>query len=111
MTTAVLPESPDAFTDASWDAIRPYYDELAERPLDAGNAEEWLADWSRLDSLLSEAASLANFAYTCNTADPAREAAQLRFGADIGPKAQEQRARLQKRLVDIGYLRPGLETM
>jgi oligoendopeptidase F len=110
MSTAVLPESPDAFRDVPWDAIRPYYDELAERPLDASNAEEWLADWSRLDSLLSEAASLANFAYTCNTADPAREAAQLRFGAEIGPKAQEQRARLQKRLVDIGYTRPGLET-
>jgi oligoendopeptidase F len=111
MSTVVLPDSPDAFSDAPWDAIRPYYDELAERPLSASNAEEWLADWSRLDSLLSEAASLANFAYTCNTADPDREAAQLRFGAEIGPKAQEQRARLQKRLVDLGYVRPGLETM
>jgi oligoendopeptidase F len=108
---AALPDSPEAFSEAGWDQIRRHYEELAERPLSAGNADEWLADWSRLDSLLSEAASLANFAYTCNTADPAREAAQIRFGAEIGPKAQEQRARLQKRLVDLGYVRPGLETM
>jgi oligoendopeptidase F len=111
LSAAVLPESPDAFSDAGWDEVRPYYEELAQRPLDTRNVEEWLADWSRLDSLLSEAASLANFAYTCDTADPAREAAQLRFGAEIGPRAQEQRTRLQERLVDLGYVRPGLETM
>jgi oligoendopeptidase F len=110
LSAAVLPESPDAFRDATWDAIRPYYEELAQRPLSADDVEGWLEDWSRLDSLLSEAASLANFAYTCNTADPAREAAQLRFGAEIGPQVQEQRTRLQKRLVDLGYVRPGLET-
>ncbi len=107
----MLPESPDAFSEAGWDEIRPHYEELAERPLGRDNVEEWLADWSRLDSMLSEAASLANFAYTCNTADPASEASQLRFGTEIGPKAHEQRARLQKRLVDLGYVRPGLETM
>ena len=106
-----LPSSPDALKDASWDDIRPYYEELAERPLDRERVEEWLADWSRLDSIVSEASALANFAYTCDTADPAREAAQLRFGAEIGPRAQEQRARLQKRLVDLDYVRPGLEAV
>jgi len=105
-----LPESPSAFAEAGWDEIRPYYEELAERPLDASNAEEWLADWSRLDSMVSEAAALANFAYTCDTADPAREAAQLRFGTQIGPQANEQRARLQRRLIELDYVRPGLET-
>ena len=108
---AALPDSPEAFSEAGWDEIRPYYEELAERRLDAGNVEQWLADWSQLDSLLSEAASLANFAYTCNTADAAYEAAQLRFGAEIGPRAQEQRTRLQGRLVELGYVRPGLEAM
>jgi oligoendopeptidase F len=108
---ALLPDSPDAFSEAGWEEIRPHYEELAARPLGRDNVEQWLSDWSRLDSMLSEAASLANFAYTCNTADPAREAAQLRFGTEIGPKAHEQRARLQKRLVDLNYVRAGLETM
>src|SRR6267143_3827641 len=111
MAATVLPESPDAFKDASWPQVLPFYEELAERPLDATNVEVWLADWSRFESLLSEAAALANFAYTCDTADPDREAAQLRFGTQISPRAHEQRVRLQARLVELGYVRPGLETM
>ena len=106
-----LPESPDAFKDATWEDVLPYYEELASRPLDRGNVEAWLADWSQFESLLSEAGALANFAYSCDTRDPAREAAQLRFGAQIAPKAREQRVRLQERLVELGYERSGLETM
>jgi oligoendopeptidase F len=105
-----LPESPDAFKDASWEDIVPYYEELASRPLDHTNAETWLADWSIFESLLSEAGALASFAYTCDTSDPEREAAQLRFGMQISPKAREQRVRLQERLVELDYVRPGLET-
>jgi oligoendopeptidase F len=105
-----LPESPAAFKEATWDDIRPFYEALASQPLDAGNVEDWLADWSRFESLLSEAQALAGFEYSCNTSDPDAEAAQLRFGTQISPKAQEQRVRLQARLVKLGYVRPGLET-
>ena len=111
MAAKVLPETPDAFKDASWEDVLPYYEALASRPLNAGNVEDWLADWSRFESLLSEAAALANFAYSCDTADTDREAAQLRFGTQISPRAHEQRVRLQARLVELGYVRPGLETM
>jgi oligoendopeptidase F len=104
-----LPETPAAFKDAKWPDILPYYEELANRPLDRGNVEEWLEDWSRFESMLGEAAALANFDYSCNTADPAAEEAQLRFGAQIDPPADEQRAKLQGRLVELGYVRPGLE--
>lgn len=106
----VLPASPDAFKDATWEEILPYYRELAERPLDHDNVEAWLADWSRFESLLSEAGALASFAYSCDTSDPVNEAAQLRFGMQISPKAREQRVRLQERLVELDYVRPGLET-
>ncbi len=105
-----LPESPDAFKDASWEDVLPYYQELASRQLDRSNVEAWLADWSRFESLLSEAGALASFAYSCDTSDPAREAAQLRFGTQISPKARQQRVRLQERLVELDYVRPGLET-
>ncbi len=107
---ARLPESPDAFSEATWDDIRPHYEELVEREVDDDNVEEWLADWSLLDSMLSEASALAYFAYSCDTSDPEREEAQLRFGSEIGPKVYEQRALLQRRLVERGYVRPGLET-
>ena len=90
--------------------ILPYFEELASRPLDRSNVEAWLADWSRFESLLSEAGALASFAYSCDTSDPDREAAQLRFGTQISPQAREQRVRLQERLVNLDYVRPGLET-
>jgi len=110
MGTRVLPESPDAFKDATWEDVVPYYAELASRRLDLETVEEWLADWSRFESLLSEASALAMFAYSGDTADPEKEAAQLRFGTQISPLAQEQRVRLQRRLIELGYVRPGLET-
>jgi oligoendopeptidase F len=105
-----LPESPDALKDATWEDIAPFYEALATSPLDRTNVEAWLADWSLFESLLSEASALASFAYTCDTSDAAREAAQLRFGTQISPKAREQRVRLQERLVKLEYVRPGLET-
>ncbi len=105
-----LPEAPDAFKDATWEDILPYYEALAARPLDRSTVEAWLADWSAFECLLSEAGALASFAYTCDTSDPAREEAQLRFGTQISPKAREQRVRLQERLVELDYERPGLET-
>ena len=105
-----LPATSDAFKDATWDDIAPFYEELASRRLDRSNVEAWLRDWSRFEALLGEASALANFAYSCNTADPAREEARLRFGSEIEPKAEEQRSRLQKRLVELNYVTPGLET-
>ncbi|MFI5281710.1 MAG: M3 family oligoendopeptidase [Candidatus Dormibacterales bacterium] len=105
------PASPELFKDAVWADVLPYYEELASRPLDAGNVETWLADWSLVESALSEASALAGFAYSCDTADPALEAAQLRFGTDIAPKAHEQRVHLEDRLVELNYTRPGLQTV
>ena len=104
-----LPESPEAFKDATWQDVAPYYDDLESRPLSPEDAEEWLGEWSRFESLLSEAAALASFAYTCDTADETREKAHLRFSSQISPRAQERRTRLQARLVELGYVRPGLE--
>src|SRR5437762_3996428 len=104
-----LPESPDAFKTATWEELAPYYEELATRPLDKSNVEAWLQDWSDFESMLAEAAALAHFAYACNTADAEHERAQLRFGSEIDPKADEQRTRLQRRLVELGYARPDME--
>ncbi|HEX5501604.1 MAG TPA: M3 family metallopeptidase, partial [Thermomicrobiales bacterium] len=111
MTARLIPDSPQAFAEATWDDIKPYYDELAARPLDRDNADTWLRDWSALDELLAEAQALANIAYTTDTADPEKEAAHLRFAAEIGPRAQEQRVRLSTRLLDLGYERDDLTVL
>jgi oligoendopeptidase F len=109
MTTATH-VTPNDFANASWEEILPRYDELAAAPLDAANADQWLADWSALEVALDEANALASIAYASDTENPEKEAAYLRF-SDIAVKAEEQRVRLAGRLLDLGYERPDLETV
>jgi oligoendopeptidase F len=107
-----LPASPEAFRDAAWDDVLPYYNQLADVPLTRDDAvvEPWLATWSRLDTLVGEAGTLAMIAYTANTADASAEQAYLRFSMEIFPRLEEQQVRLARRLLDLGWSRPDLET-
>lgn len=105
-----LPESPAALANAGWAEVFPYYEALAVAPLEGEALVPWLSDWSRLESLLSEAAALAMIAYSCDTGDPAKEGAHLRFSTDIIPKAEEQSVRLARRLVEQPVVPEGLET-
>lgn len=108
----MLPDTPAAFADARWGDILPWYEALAAVPLDgADSVGPWLASWSRLEELVTEAAALAMIAYTADTRDPVREAAHLRFSADIFPKLEEQGVGLARRLLDTGYVRPDLEVV
>ncbi len=111
MTLPSLPETAAGFADASWDTIAGHYRALAAVAVDVASLEEWLARWSRLDELVTEAASLAMIAYTCDTADPAKEAAHLRFSTEILPKLEEEEVALAKRFVAIGTDRPDLQTV
>jgi len=106
-----LPASPDAFADATWADIAPYYERLAAAPLDEALVEAWLATWSRLEELVGEAGTLAMTAYTGNTADPALEANYLRFSTEIFPQLDEQQVRLARRLLALGWSRPDLEQL
>ena len=110
MQTISLPASPAAFADAGWSDIAPYYEELATSPLRRDNVEDWLKSWSQLEELIDEAGTVAMIAYTGDTADPEKEKAHLRFSTEIFPQAHEQNVRLSKRLLDLDYTRPGLET-
>jgi oligoendopeptidase F len=101
--------TPDDLATATWEEIRALYDDLAARPLPAAEIERWLEDWSRVDSLVQEAAARATIAYTCDTTDPAKEAAHLRFSAELLPKLEELEVTLAGRLLDTGFTRPGLE--
>lgn len=110
----VFPESPAAFAHATWSEIAPYYEALATEPLSsppvAEEIEAWLANWSRLDTLVGEAGTLAMIAYTANTANEDAERTYLRFSMEIFPTLEEQQVRLARRLIDIGWSRPDLET-
>ena len=89
--------------------MAPYYEALATRPLDRGTVEPWLAEWSRLEELLTEAAATAMIAYTLDTDDRVRESNHLRFSTEILPRMDEESVRLARRLLDLGYERPDLD--
>jgi oligoendopeptidase F len=110
MTMLPLPATSAGFADATWETLAPFYRELELAPLEKGTVAEWLARWSRLDELVTEAASLAMIAYTCDTADEQKKAVHLRFSTEILPQLEEAEVALAKRLVAIGSDRPDLQT-
>jgi len=105
-----LPDSAAALASATWEDIKPWFDELEARPLDGDAVRAWLADWSTLEALLMEAASRAMIRYTVNTRDEQAEADYRRFSTTILPQADERSVALQKRLVASGYRTPELDT-
>lgn len=110
---ATAAPTPDQFKDATWDDIRPRYQDLVDRPLAAGDTaaiEDWLDEWNALDTALMEAASVANVEVSCDSQDEAKEAAHLRFSTDIMPNHNEYSVLLANKLLDSGYSRPDLET-
>jgi oligoendopeptidase F len=110
VTVSVLPATPAAFAKAKWEDVAPYFDDLAERSLDPDKMEGWLASWSTLEALVTEAAAQAMIAYTIDTSDPEKEADHLRFSMEILPKMEERSVELAKRLVATGYSTPELAT-
>ena len=114
MTTAIpllqLPTDSDELATATWEDLVPWFDTLEAVPLHVGNAETWLATWSQLAALVHEAAASAMIAYTADTTSEAKRAAHLRFSTEILPRMDEREAALARRIVALGWSRPGLET-
>jgi oligoendopeptidase F len=110
VTVSVLPPSPSAFAKASWDDVAPYFDDLAARPLEPSTIEAWLAEWSRLEELVTEAAARAMIAYTIDTSAREKEADHLRFSTEVLPKMEERSVELARRLVESGHSTPELAT-
>ncbi|MHB1074303.1 MAG: hypothetical protein ACYC3Q_16090, partial [Gemmatimonadaceae bacterium] len=69
-----LPESPAALRDATWADLAPHYQALAtaEGTGDATWGRRWLATWSALDALVSEASAVAYWEYSRHTDDRER---------------------------------------
>ncbi|MFN2565517.1 MAG: M3 family oligoendopeptidase [Gemmatimonadaceae bacterium] len=107
----VLPASPADIADASWADLAPLYQALADEPLTPSTVRAWLAAWSGVDSVVEEAYGVAMIAYTADTRDPKREAAYLRWAADIAPKLHEVHVRLGRRLLPLEEELPDLAVL
>jgi oligoendopeptidase F len=110
VTFPQLPPSPAAWAGAGWSDIEPFYTALLSAPLTEQSLDPWLAQWSALESLLTEAASRAMIAHTLDTGNAGKEAAHLRFSTEVLPRAEEQSVKVARRLLASGFSRPDLET-
>ncbi len=106
-----IPATPAELVNATWEDLAPYFERLHAVEIAPEEAESWLDAWSRLQGVIDEAGTLAMIAYTCDTADSAKEEANLRWSSDIYPKMNEASVKLAQRLVDIGFTRPDLEVV
>jgi len=109
--STTIPASPEQLASATWADLAPHYEALARQLVTPDTAEAWLAEWSQLSAVVDEAGTLAMIAYTCDTADPAKEAANLRWSTEIFPKVGEQNVRLAEMLVASGWSRDDMQVV
>lgn len=92
--------APDAVF-AEWSIAEPYYRELAERALESVSAlEQWLLDWSELDSVFDEENTRRYTAMTCQTDDPVRQERFLQFCEHVKPHREPWAHKLQQKFVE-----------
>ncbi|MGB1250497.1 MAG: M3 family oligoendopeptidase [Candidatus Promineifilaceae bacterium] len=96
-----LPQSIDQFDVCNWESYRPFFDELATRPLSAENQRQWLEDWSELTKLCREATQYHYIQKTLNTADPVRERTYLDIVENIVPNLLVADQALKQRLLTL----------
>ncbi len=104
-----LPRSALDFMDWSWMQIEPYYQKLGERPINQGNVDVWLSDWSALKDLLSERYARLNVAVTQDTTDKSAEERYNNFLDTIHLASQAADQKLKEKLLESGLETAGFE--
>ena len=104
-----LPSTTQALIAWTWPEIEPYYKDLESRSLTAANADEWLADWTRLDELLDEMYSRLSVATSVNTADKEAEERLNKYLDTIFPSAMAAEQKLKEKLLASGLEPKGFE--
>jgi len=104
-----LPTDARAVLDWEWAQFAPYFADLEQRELSAQNTAAWLADWSRLDDLLSEVYARLHLAHDRDTRDEVAEQRYFRFLETILPPLQETENRLRDKLLAAGQVPAGMD--
>jgi len=111
MLFPTLPNTTREFIDWPWAKMQPYYQELADRPLSASNATEWLSDWSHLRKLVDESYARLDLGNARDTTDEEAERRYYTFLEQIysSIRAGEQKLKeklLASRLQPVGFAMP-----
>ena len=106
---AAIQKIPRSFLPADyivtdWNSLEPYFNELAERPLNnKADLSQWLQDLSELEAVVSEDACWRQIKMTCDTTDKTLEEAFTYFCMEIQPKLQTYADQLNKKLINCPY--------
>jgi oligoendopeptidase F len=104
-----LPKTAHEFMDWKWAQIEPYYANLESRAIDAGNVNQWLADWSHLAELIGESQTRLWIATTLDTTDEAGIQRFHNFLREVWEPFQAAEQRLKQKLIDSGLEPKGFE--
>lgn len=92
------------FEPTTWDVIVPYFKNLQERELNSLAAlEQWLADWSELETVLGERSRWIYVHTTTNTADEKAKAELVNLYTNIYPPLTVQQNLLDKKFIACPY--------
>ncbi len=95
---------PQTFALTNWDAIAPFFKDLAERPITSlEDLEQWLKDSSELEAAISEDACWRQIKMTCDTENKTLEEAFIYFVTQIQPQIQPYADALNRKLIDCPF--------
>ncbi len=97
-----LPNTPQEILAWTWQEMEIPYRELKSRPIDKGNIDAWLADWSSVSERVDEMNARLYVATTVNTADQDAEQRMKKFLEEIYPNTMAAEQDLKKKLLDSG---------
>ena len=91
---------PEKFSLTDWESIKPFYEDLKNRPLNSGNdLSQWLSDWSELESFLSEDSAWRYINFTRNTEDEEIRNKYLFFINELKPFMAPYEHDLNRKLI------------
>ncbi|WKN45486.1 M3 family oligoendopeptidase [Tunicatimonas pelagia] len=96
---------PNDFTVTSWEALKPYYDNLLEREIkSAADLQQWFQDRSELEAVISEDLAWRYIKMTCDTTDNQLRESYTEFVTQIQPKISPVSNELNKKALASPYL-------
>ena len=110
MSVQSLPDDAKSILALTWSDYEPYFNDLAARPLNEGNIQAWLDDWSTLAATVDEQYWRLYIATTVNTADKESEDRFNLYIEQIQPAARTAEQKLKDKILTSGLSSKGFET-
>ena len=110
MSVQSLPDDAKSILALTWSDYEPYFNDLAARPLNEGNIQAWLDDWSTLAATVDEQYWRLYIATTVNTADKESEDRFNLYIEQIQPAARTAEQNLKDKILTSGLSPKGFET-